>query len=163
MICRANIYQPRLLQEEAGITAPLQQCGTLFFVENTMDAAFNISVFCAHEYSGTITEYVVVPDCLSFIDDTDCFAVLQVGRDASGVVLYSRGAAAAYEPSDHRRPWGQRKGAPANPAREDVGRRRVLDAGHVWTSAFRRAGRLWGRQQDDQVVVRGSSPCWRRA
>ncbi|EIW55573.1 uncharacterized protein TRAVEDRAFT_151978 [Trametes versicolor FP-101664 SS1] len=46
----------RELEEEAGITAPLQQCGTLFFVENTMDAAFNISVFCAHEYSGTITE-----------------------------------------------------------------------------------------------------------
>ncbi|KAH9887228.1 hypothetical protein C8Q73DRAFT_794791 [Cubamyces lactineus] len=46
----------RELQEEAGITAPLRQCGTLFFVVDGVDTAFNISVFSAYEYTGTITE-----------------------------------------------------------------------------------------------------------
>ncbi|CDO77954.1 hypothetical protein BN946_scf184971.g4 [Trametes cinnabarina] len=43
-------------QEEAGITAPLQHCGTLFFVVEGVETAFNISVYSAYEYSGTITE-----------------------------------------------------------------------------------------------------------
>ena len=46
-----------LSQEEAGITAPLVQCGTLFFVLEGADAAFNIDVFRAYEYTGTVTEY----------------------------------------------------------------------------------------------------------
>ncbi|KAI0824816.1 NUDIX hydrolase domain-like protein [Trametes gibbosa] len=46
----------RELEEEAGITAPLKQCGTLFFVVDGVDTAFNISVFSAHEYSGDVIE-----------------------------------------------------------------------------------------------------------
>ncbi|KAH9849569.1 NUDIX hydrolase domain-like protein [Lenzites betulinus] len=46
----------RELEEEAGITAPLEQCGTLFFVVEGVDTAFNISVFSAYQYSGTIIE-----------------------------------------------------------------------------------------------------------
>ncbi|KAI0659397.1 NUDIX hydrolase domain-like protein [Cubamyces menziesii] len=46
----------RELQEEAGITAPLQQCGTLLFVVDGVDTAFDISVFNAYEYTGTVTE-----------------------------------------------------------------------------------------------------------
>ncbi|KAI9062227.1 hypothetical protein FKP32DRAFT_865614 [Trametes sanguinea] len=46
----------RELQEEAGITAPLQLCGKLFFVIEGVDAAFDLSVYSAYEYSGTITE-----------------------------------------------------------------------------------------------------------
>ncbi|TBU31445.1 NUDIX hydrolase domain-like protein [Dichomitus squalens] len=46
----------RELEEEAGITAPLEQCGTLFFAVDGVEAAFNIDVFRAHEYTGTITE-----------------------------------------------------------------------------------------------------------
>ncbi|KAI0371310.1 hypothetical protein BV20DRAFT_965497 [Pilatotrama ljubarskyi] len=46
----------RELEEEAGITASLKQCGTLFFVVEGVDTAFNISVFSAYEYQGTVTE-----------------------------------------------------------------------------------------------------------
>lgn len=48
-----------LLQEEAGITAPLEHCGTLFFVVEGTESAFNIDIFRAYEYNGTITEYVL--------------------------------------------------------------------------------------------------------
>ncbi|KAI8986662.1 NUDIX hydrolase domain-like protein [Trametes punicea] len=46
----------RELEEEAGITAPLKHCGTLFFVVEGVDTAFNINIFSAYEYEGTITE-----------------------------------------------------------------------------------------------------------
>ncbi|KAI1797967.1 hypothetical protein LXA43DRAFT_968438 [Ganoderma leucocontextum] len=46
----------RELEEEAGIKAPLEQCGTLFFAVDGVEAAFNIDVFRAYEYSGTVTE-----------------------------------------------------------------------------------------------------------
>ncbi|PIL27735.1 hypothetical protein GSI_10888 [Ganoderma sinense ZZ0214-1] len=46
----------RELEEEAGIKAPLEQCGTLFFAVDGVDAAFNIDVYRAYEYTGTITE-----------------------------------------------------------------------------------------------------------
>ena len=46
------------MQEEAGVTAPLVQCGTLFFVLEGTEAAFNIDVFRADEFSGTVTECV---------------------------------------------------------------------------------------------------------
>ncbi|KAI0674534.1 NUDIX hydrolase domain-like protein [Trametes maxima] len=46
----------RELEEESGITAPLELCGTLFFVVEGVDTAFNINIFRAYEYSGTITE-----------------------------------------------------------------------------------------------------------
>ncbi|RDX54802.1 hypothetical protein OH76DRAFT_1341166 [Lentinus brumalis] len=46
----------RELEEEAGINAPLEHCGVLFFVVDGADAAFNIDVYRANEYTGTITE-----------------------------------------------------------------------------------------------------------
>ncbi|KAI0634812.1 NUDIX hydrolase domain-like protein [Trametes polyzona] len=46
----------RELEEEAGITAPLRPCGNLFFTIGTVEAAFNVHIFRADEYSGTITE-----------------------------------------------------------------------------------------------------------
>ncbi|KAI0646525.1 NUDIX hydrolase domain-like protein [Trametes meyenii] len=46
----------RELEEESGIIAPLELCGTLFFVVEGIDTAFNINIFRAYEYSGTITE-----------------------------------------------------------------------------------------------------------
>lgn len=53
-------------QEEAGITADLEYYGTLFFMlENEQSHAFNIEVFKADKFTGTITESVV-------IDDSEC-------------------------------------------------------------------------------------------
>ncbi|KAI0698066.1 NUDIX hydrolase domain-like protein, partial [Cerioporus squamosus] len=46
----------RELEEEAGIEAPLEHCGVLFFVVDGADAAFHIDVFRADGYTGTITE-----------------------------------------------------------------------------------------------------------
>ncbi|KAM5543699.1 hypothetical protein V8D89_002316 [Ganoderma adspersum] len=46
----------RELEEEAGIKAPLEQCGTLFFAVDGVEAAFNIDIYRAYEYTGTITE-----------------------------------------------------------------------------------------------------------
>ncbi|KAI0777178.1 NUDIX hydrolase domain-like protein [Trametes elegans] len=46
----------RELEEESGVTAPLQHCGTLFFVVEGVETAFNINVYSAYEYSGTIVE-----------------------------------------------------------------------------------------------------------
>jgi 8-oxo-dGTP diphosphatase / 2-hydroxy-dATP diphosphatase len=43
-------------QEEAGITAPLRRCGSLFFILEGSEAAWHIEMFVAHEYDGTITE-----------------------------------------------------------------------------------------------------------
>ncbi len=49
----------RSAQEEAGINAPLEHCGVLFFVVDGAEAAFHIDVFRADMYSGTITECVL--------------------------------------------------------------------------------------------------------
>ncbi|THH15256.1 hypothetical protein EW146_g5192 [Bondarzewia mesenterica] len=47
----------RELQEEAGITAPLEHYGTFLFVtEGGPDWAFQIEIFRAEEYSGTLIE-----------------------------------------------------------------------------------------------------------
>ncbi|EKM51561.1 uncharacterized protein PHACADRAFT_187006 [Phanerochaete carnosa HHB-10118-sp] len=46
----------REMQEEAGITAPLKKCGTLFFVCEDIDHAFHIDIFVADEYTGAIIE-----------------------------------------------------------------------------------------------------------
>lgn len=43
-------------QEEAGIDAPLVQCGLLFFKSVDMDFAHKIYIFQADEHSGTIAE-----------------------------------------------------------------------------------------------------------
>ncbi|KAI0084747.1 NUDIX hydrolase domain-like protein [Irpex rosettiformis] len=46
----------RELEEEAGITAPLRRCGSLFFILQGLEAAFCIEIFVAEEYEGTIIE-----------------------------------------------------------------------------------------------------------
>ncbi|KAG6824027.1 hypothetical protein H0H92_008231, partial [Tricholoma furcatifolium] len=47
----------RELKEEAGITAPLEYAGTLLFTtDGANDFAFNIEVYRADEYTGTVTE-----------------------------------------------------------------------------------------------------------
>ncbi len=48
------------VQEEAGINAPLEHCGVLFFVVDGADAAFHIDVYRANEYTGTVTECVLL-------------------------------------------------------------------------------------------------------
>ena len=44
------------IQEEAGIIAPLEKCGTLFFVAENSEQAFHIDIFVAEEYKGSVTE-----------------------------------------------------------------------------------------------------------
>lgn len=44
------------LQEEAGIRAPLQHAGSLLFMNEGADAAFQIEIYRADEYIGDITE-----------------------------------------------------------------------------------------------------------
>lgn len=53
-----EIYQflKQHLQEEAGISAPLQHAGSLLFLNEGADAAFQIEIYRADEYSGDITE-----------------------------------------------------------------------------------------------------------
>ncbi|KAI0765266.1 NUDIX hydrolase domain-like protein, partial [Fomes fomentarius] len=46
----------RELEEEAGVQAPLEHCGVLFFVVDGAEAAFHIDVFRADMYSGTVAE-----------------------------------------------------------------------------------------------------------
>ncbi|KAF8607095.1 hypothetical protein BDV93DRAFT_520005 [Ceratobasidium sp. AG-I] len=46
----------RELKEEAGIDAPLEPCGLLFFVGEGESFAHHIAVFRATTYTGTITE-----------------------------------------------------------------------------------------------------------
>ncbi|GLB39079.1 putative NUDIX domain containing protein [Lyophyllum shimeji] len=46
----------RELEEEAGITAPLEYAGTLLFLSEGSDVAFHIDIYRAEEYSGTIAE-----------------------------------------------------------------------------------------------------------
>ena len=43
-------------QEEAGVDAPLEHRGTLFFVVDDIESAFHIELFSADTYAGTITE-----------------------------------------------------------------------------------------------------------
>ncbi|KAF5383264.1 hypothetical protein D9615_005067 [Tricholomella constricta] len=46
----------RELEEEAGITAPLEHAGTLLFLNEGADVAFNIEIYRAERYSGVIAE-----------------------------------------------------------------------------------------------------------
>ncbi|EPQ53597.1 hypothetical protein GLOTRDRAFT_78624 [Gloeophyllum trabeum ATCC 11539] len=46
----------RELQEEAGITAPLQHSGAMLFVSEGVEAAFHIDYYAASTYEGAITE-----------------------------------------------------------------------------------------------------------
>lgn len=46
----------RLIQEEAGIDAPLEHAGSLLFMTKGAGWAFQIEIFSAHSYSGTPTE-----------------------------------------------------------------------------------------------------------
>ncbi|KAG5716182.1 7,8-dihydro-8-oxoguanine triphosphatase [Termitomyces sp. T112] len=46
----------RELEEEAGITAPLQHAGTLLFTTGAEEAAYHIEVYRADEYTGDVTE-----------------------------------------------------------------------------------------------------------
>ncbi|KAG6917604.1 hypothetical protein DXG01_001833 [Tephrocybe rancida] len=46
----------RELEEEAGITAPLEHAGTLLFTSGIEDVANHIEIYRADEYSGVITE-----------------------------------------------------------------------------------------------------------
>ncbi|KAH9477514.1 7,8-dihydro-8-oxoguanine triphosphatase [Psilocybe cubensis] len=46
----------RELQEESGVTAPLEHAGTLFFVSEGEDWAFEIEIYRADSYEGDITE-----------------------------------------------------------------------------------------------------------
>lgn len=46
----------RELEEEAGIRAPLQHAGSLLFMNEGADAAFQIEIYRADEYIGDITE-----------------------------------------------------------------------------------------------------------
>lgn len=43
-------------KEEAGISAPLTQCGVLFFKSAGMDFAHKIFIFRASEFTGIVTE-----------------------------------------------------------------------------------------------------------
>ena len=47
-----------MYQEESGIDAPLRECGTLFFHVPGLEYAFDIHIFTADEYTGTIIESV---------------------------------------------------------------------------------------------------------
>ncbi|KAG5638001.1 hypothetical protein H0H81_002269 [Sphagnurus paluster] len=46
----------RELEEEAGITAPLEHAGTLLFLSEGIDVAFEIEIYRAEEYTGTVAE-----------------------------------------------------------------------------------------------------------
>ena len=43
-------------QEEAGIRAPLEHAGSLLFVSDGMKWAFQIEIYRANSYEGTVTE-----------------------------------------------------------------------------------------------------------
>lgn len=47
-----------IVQEEAGITAPLEHAGTLLFTTGIKEAAYHIEIYRADEYAGVITECV---------------------------------------------------------------------------------------------------------
>ena len=50
----------KIVQEEAGITAPLQHAGTLLFTTGVEEAAYLIEVYRADEYTGVVTECVIL-------------------------------------------------------------------------------------------------------
>lgn len=52
----ADAAAVRELQEEAGITAPLEHRGTLFFMSADSNEAAHIEIFYAETYSGVVTE-----------------------------------------------------------------------------------------------------------
>jgi len=45
-------------QEEAGIIAPLEHAGSLLFLSEDAEWAFEIEIYRAETYEGTVTEYV---------------------------------------------------------------------------------------------------------
>lgn len=63
-LCFVSTDANATVQEEAGIVAPLKKCGTLFFVLQGVDHAFHIDIFVAREYTGTITECVLLPQTI---------------------------------------------------------------------------------------------------
>lgn len=46
-----------VVQEEAGIKAPLQHIGVLIFIVAGAEKAFHIDIYYAQEFEGTVTEY----------------------------------------------------------------------------------------------------------
>ena len=46
----------RLIQEEAGIRAPLEHAGSLLFISEGTEWAFQIEIYRANSYEGTVTE-----------------------------------------------------------------------------------------------------------
>jgi hypothetical protein len=48
------------IQEEAGIEAPLEHAGTLLFLTEGAQWAFHIDIYMAEEYTGVITEWVLM-------------------------------------------------------------------------------------------------------
>jgi len=61
----------RELKEEAGIDAPLEYAGTLFFVVEGVEWAFDISVYVARKYEGVPTESdEMKPGWVSLSDDS---------------------------------------------------------------------------------------------
>ncbi|KDR68382.1 hypothetical protein GALMADRAFT_78730 [Galerina marginata CBS 339.88] len=46
----------RELQEESGVSAPLEHAGSLFFLSEGAEWAFQIEIYRAESYEGTITE-----------------------------------------------------------------------------------------------------------
>ncbi|KAI9460798.1 NUDIX hydrolase domain-like protein [Boletus coccyginus] len=61
----------RELQEEAGIDAPLEYAGTLFFVVTGIDWAFDIRIYAAREHVGVPTESDEMrPGWFSLSDDS---------------------------------------------------------------------------------------------
>ncbi|KAG9311692.1 NUDIX hydrolase domain-like protein [Chiua virens] len=61
----------RELQEEAGIDAPLEHAGTLFFVVDGIDWAFDVQIYVARAYEGVPTESDEMnPSWFSLSDDS---------------------------------------------------------------------------------------------
>ncbi|KAG9218156.1 hypothetical protein CCMSSC00406_0008095 [Pleurotus cornucopiae] len=52
----SNQAARRELEEEAGITAPLDQVGTLLFTKEGVEWMFHINIYRAEEYEGEIVE-----------------------------------------------------------------------------------------------------------
>ncbi|KAF8553359.1 hypothetical protein OG21DRAFT_1256709 [Imleria badia] len=76
-------------QEEAGIDAPLEYVGTLFFIVTGVDKAFDIRVYTAREYVGVPTESdEMKPWWFSLSDDSLYARRLEPsGSDAPGTDL----------------------------------------------------------------------------
>ncbi|KAH0834863.1 NUDIX hydrolase domain-like protein [Lanmaoa asiatica] len=73
----------RELQEEAGIDAPLEYVGTLFFVVNGTDWAFDVRIYAAREHVGIPTESdEMKPGWFSLADDSVYARRLNVPSDS---------------------------------------------------------------------------------